>query len=131
MSDENERPTSIADAQMARALGLPLGSVMVAEISADDPIWKTTPLRITAGMARAVAALGLKEGTDWPSEIKPGEPCSELSEAPPEPEPGTDEYRAEVERLSAEPDGRPDWLKPRTTHNPLAKLMRQSRGWKP
>lgn len=82
MSDEtNERPTSIADMQMAKALGLPLGSVMVAEISADDPIWKHTPLRVTAGMARAVANLGLDEPTDWPSTLAPGDPCFELFEA--------------------------------------------------
>lgn len=78
MSDETKRPTSIADAQMAKALGLRVGSVMVAEISDADGFWKTTPLAITAGMARAVAALGLKEGTDWPSELVPGDPCSEL-----------------------------------------------------
>jgi hypothetical protein len=78
MSDDTKRPTSIADAAIAKTFGVPISSVMVVEISDEDGFWKTTPLRVTAGMARAVAALGLKTGTDWPSNLQPEDPCGEL-----------------------------------------------------
>lgn len=79
MSDE-KRPTSIADAKMAKALGLPVGSVMVAELS-DDSLWRRPPLGVVNGLVRAVSMLGLRDGKDWPAELAGGDPCFELFEA--------------------------------------------------
>jgi hypothetical protein len=69
--------TDLEDARMAKALGLPVGSVTVAVC--DDDAWKKFPLALPAGLARAAGNLGLKRPTDWPGKAASGDPFEEVS----------------------------------------------------
>jgi hypothetical protein len=77
MSDDNVK--SLDDARMAKALGLSLGSVVVAD-TADGDEWTGFPLAVPAGLTRAMAGLGLEKPTDWPYSLSRGQPCFTLGE---------------------------------------------------
>lgn len=78
MSDE---PIDLDAARLSKALTGSPTAVKVAELPADDVIWKTAPLVAVYGACKAVANLGLEMPTDWPCQMLPGDPMFELYEA--------------------------------------------------